>query len=68
MPFINWASIPAGIQRHMYDRIRARELTEEDMFRLAEWIATNPEIPNGTWRQDFGSFKLAGEGRYPKTF
>jgi hypothetical protein len=33
-----------------------------------EWIRTDPEVPDGAWWKDFGSFKLAGESRYPKTF
>ena len=27
-----------------------------------------PECPPMTWFKDFGSFKLCGEGKYPKTF
>jgi hypothetical protein len=27
-----------------------------------------PDVPDGPWYKDFGSFKLCGEGRYPKTF
>jgi hypothetical protein len=29
---------------------------------------TNPVAPEGKWYKDFGSFKLCGEGAYPKTF
>ncbi len=25
-------------------------------------------VPEGKWFKDFGSFKLCGEGQYPKTF
>jgi hypothetical protein len=28
----------------------------------------SPDVPNGAWYKDFGSFKLCGEGQYPKTF
>jgi len=38
------------------------------MIRLTNWIRTNPEVPNGEWCKDFGSFKLAGEGAIQKTF
>jgi hypothetical protein len=27
-----------------------------------------PEAPEGAWYKDFGSFKIGGEGEYPKTF
>lgn len=31
-------------------------------------METMPEVPEGPWYKDFGSFKLCGEGKYPKTF
>ena len=27
-----------------------------------------PEAPDGPWFKDFGTFKVCGEGQYPKTF
>jgi hypothetical protein len=47
---------------------RTREISREDLLKLAEWIAENPQVPDGPWCKDFGSFKLAGAGKYPKTF
>jgi len=35
---------------------------------LLDWINSNPQVPDGTCCRDFGSFKLVGEGRLPKTF
>jgi hypothetical protein len=35
---------------------------------LRLWIETRPEVPEGQWHKDFGSFKLCGEGKYPTTF
>jgi hypothetical protein len=40
----------------------------EDLFALEEWRQHSPEAPDGGWFKDFGSFKLRGEGQYPKTF
>jgi hypothetical protein len=31
-------------------------------------MESKPNVPEGPWYKDFGSFKLCGEGRYPKTF
>jgi hypothetical protein len=39
-----------------------------DLYRLRLWIDSKPEVPEGLWYKDFGSFNLCGEGRYPKTF
>ncbi len=68
MPHINWHSIPEGVRRHLFLRLRERKLTPEDIAKLDRWIQTNPQVPEGPWWKDFGTFKLAGEGRYPKTF
>jgi hypothetical protein len=32
------------------------------------WVETNPEVPEGDWYKDFGSFKLCGRGALAKTF
>ena len=31
-------------------------------------METKPEVPEGEWFRDFGSFKICGEGSLPKTF
>jgi hypothetical protein len=68
MPHIDWKNLPRGVRQHLQDRSRTREISKEDLLKLAEWIGGNPEVPEGSWCKDFGSFKLVGEGRYPKTF
>ena len=45
-----------------------RSITIEDLNKLRLWIETWPGVPEGAWYKDFGSFKLCGEGSYPKTF
>jgi len=37
-----------------------------DQLRL--WVETRPQVPEGNWYKDFGSFKICGSGSYPKTF
>jgi len=38
------------------------------MTALLAWIKLNPELPDGPWCKDFGTFKLVGEGPISKTF
>ena len=68
MPHIEWRHLPKAVRRHLEDRLKDRSITEDDMVLLANWIRLNPEVPDGEWCKDFGSFKLAGEGAVPKTF
>jgi hypothetical protein len=45
-----------------------RNISLDDLNRLRVWLETRPNVPEGPWFKDFGSFKFCGEGKYPKTF
>jgi hypothetical protein len=69
MPNIaGWPDFPPALREHLVERMRDRRITLDDLNRLRLWIESDPEVPEGLWYKDFGSFKLCGEGRYPKTF
>jgi hypothetical protein len=69
MPQIEtWSRLPAALRNHLIERMRDRNIGVEDLNQLRLWMETKPEIPEGRWYKDFGSFKLCGEGKYPKTF
>jgi hypothetical protein len=69
MPKIQqWAKFPEALRRHLIERMSDRSIILTDLNQLRLWVETNPEVPEGDWYKDFGSFKLCGEGTYPKTF
>jgi hypothetical protein len=69
MPRIEtWPRVPAAIRDHLIERMRDRNIRIEDLNRLRLWLESKPSVPEGPWYKDFGTFKLCGEGRYPKTF
>ncbi len=68
MPKIQWTDLPEAIRKHLLLRLKDREITEDDLYRLSLWRESEPDAPDGPWYKDFGSFKVCGEGRYPKTF
>ena len=68
MPKIQWTDLPPALRAHLFDRLRDRKITVEDLYQLKLWRESEPEAPNGPWYKDFGSFKVCGEGKYPKTF
>jgi hypothetical protein len=63
-----WANFPPALRQHLIERMRDRRITLADLNQLRFWIESDPEVPAGEWYKDFGSFRLCGEGRYPKTF
>ena len=68
MPKIQWAGLPPALRDHLFERLRERKIAAEDLFRLKEWRESEPNAPDGPWYKDFGTFKICGEGQYPKTF
>lgn len=69
MPRIaRWAELPPNVRQHLVDRMRDRAISIADLNQLRLWIESQPEVPEGEWYKDFGSFKICGEGRFPKTF
>jgi hypothetical protein len=68
MPRIRWSGLPPALRDHLFDRLRERKITAEDLYQLKAWRESNPDAPDGLWYKDFGSFKICGDGKYPKTF
>ena len=69
MPHLKtWDKLPAGIRQHLMDRMRDRSISIADLNKLRIWVESNPLVPEGAWYKDFGSFKICGEGSFPKTF
>ena len=69
MPQIeSWAKLPAGVRKHLVDRMHDRSISIVDLNLLRLWIESRPEVPLGEWYKDFGSFKICGHGSLPKTF
>jgi hypothetical protein len=69
MPKIErWENLPEGVRQHLIGRMRDRAISVANLSQLRLWIETRPEVPEGDWYKDFGSFKICGLGSYPKTF
>jgi transposase InsO family protein len=68
MPKIQWERLPREKWAHLRRRATERKISQDDLFALAEWKALVPDVPDGDWCKDFGSFKLCGTGRFPSKF
>jgi hypothetical protein len=69
MPQIeSWDKLPAPVRQHLIDRMRDRAIRLTELNQLRLWIESKPEVPEGDWYKDFGSFKICGQGSFPKTF
>jgi hypothetical protein len=68
MPQIQWTDLPVLLRNHLFQRLADRKITAEDLYKLKLWRESEPDAPEGLWYKDFGTFKICGEGRFPKTF
>jgi hypothetical protein len=68
VPKIQWTDLPAALRDHLFNRFVERQITAEDLYQLKVWRESEPDAPEGEWYKDFGSFKICGEGKFPKTF
>ncbi len=68
MPKIQWTNLPPVLRDHLFERLRERKITAEDLYQLKVWRESEPDAPDGLWFKDFGSFKICGEGQFPRTF
>jgi hypothetical protein len=63
-----WKDLPPSVRRHLIERMHDRSISLEDLDALRLWIESSPNVPEGDWFKDFGSFKICGHGRLAKTF
>ena len=68
MPRIQWEKLPRERWQHLRERAAERRISEEDLYALLQWKEEDPDVPDGDWYKDFGTFKLCGTGRLPSTF
>lgn len=68
MPRIRRKGLPPRLLDHLLDRAIERKITGEPFELMAEWLHTNPEVPEGKWFKKFPGLTVCGEGELIKTF
>ncbi len=68
MPRIRRQNLPPRLLEHLLDRVRARDISADQLGLLAEWLDTEPEVPAGRWFKRFPGLAVCGEGEWLKTF
>jgi hypothetical protein len=67
LPKIQFSDLPRGLWQHLLERVQEREISLADLTRLQAWVKSQPSAPASDWYKDFGSVKLCGSGKYPRT-
>jgi hypothetical protein len=68
MPEVHRQKLPEALLRHLLMRIRQREISENQIALLAQWLDSNPKVPEGKWFKNFPGMIVCGEGELIKTF
>ena len=68
MPRIQRSNLPRPLFAHLLDRIKSRNISADQLGLLAEWLDTQPEVPDGKWFKKFSGVTVCGEGELIKTF
>ena len=68
MPKIRRQHLPPALLNHLLDRIADREISADQLGQFADWLVTEPEVPEGRWFKQFRKMIVCGEGEMVKTF
>jgi len=68
MPRIRRSQLPKALYAHLLERVQSRSISTEQLGLFADWLATQPEVPEEKWFREFSGMIVCGEGELIKTF
>lgn len=68
MPEVRRRNVPPALLNHLLDRIEKRNIPAAQLGLLAQWLDTEPDVPEGKWQKKFPGLTVCGEGELVKTF
>ena len=68
MPKIRREHLPPALLYHLLDRIHSPEISADQLGMLADWLDTEPEVPDEKWFKRFPGMIVCGENELVKTF
>jgi hypothetical protein len=68
MPKIRRRNLPPTLLQHLLDRIKSRHISADQLGALADWLDTQPEVPDGKSFKRLPAMIVCGEGELIKTF
>jgi len=68
MPRIRRSNLPRALYAHLLERVQARNIPADQLVLLADWLAAQPEVPDGKWFKQFSGMTVCGDGELIKTF
>jgi hypothetical protein len=66
MPKIRRQNVPPALLNHLLDRIAQREISFDQLGLFADWLVTEPDVPEGQCFKRFPEMIVCGEGSLVK--
>jgi len=67
VPKVRRQNLPPALFQHLLDRIQSRQISAGQLQLLAEWLDSEPDVPDGEWFKRFSGMTVCGEGELVKT-
>jgi hypothetical protein len=64
MPKIRLQNVPPALLNHLLDRIAEREISFDQLGQFADWVVTEPEVPEGQWFKRFPEMMYAAKANW----
>jgi maltooligosyltrehalose synthase len=68
VPRVRRQNVPPSLFQHLLDRVQRRKVPASQLERVAKWLDTELEVPEGQWYKRFSGMTVCGEGELIKTF
>ena len=68
MPRVRRQNLPRDLWAHLLERVKSRHIAVDQLGLLADWLASEPEVPHGKWFKRFSRMTVCGEGELIRTF
>ncbi|MHB8520786.1 MAG: hypothetical protein ACYDH9_08500 [Limisphaerales bacterium] len=68
MPETRRQHLPPALLLHLLDRIQQRSISASQLGFLAEWLDTQPEVPDGKWFKRLPGMTVCGESDLVEAF
>jgi hypothetical protein len=68
MPKIRRQNLPPALLNHLLQRIKERRIPAVQLGALADWLDSQPDVPEGKWFKRFPGMTVCGESELVKTF
>jgi hypothetical protein len=67
MPKVRRLNFPPAVFQHLLDRVQGRNISASQLVLLAQWLDSEPEVPEGPWYKKFPGMTVCGDGELIKT-